>query len=158
MNPSTPTHLRFPTIAGFTVRGDFEGGALLSDFGALLLHGVDRQTGLVERLTAAMDDRRRPSYVDHRLADLLRQRIFQTACGYADGDDANHLRHDPIFKLAAERAPLAADNALASGPTFSRLENGVSRKDIYRLAQAFKTTRRQRFPVDLGLKPRMRAE
>lgn len=42
-----------------------------------------------------------------------------------------------MFKLATERAPLDADNALASGPTFSRLENSLSRKDIYRLARAF---------------------
>ncbi|OBS07861.1 hypothetical protein Thpro_020004 [Acidihalobacter prosperus] len=69
------------------------------------------------------------------LADLLRQRIFQTACGYADGNDANDLRQDPAFKLALGRAPLDTDNDLASGPTFSRLENGLTRKDIYRLAK-----------------------
>lgn len=88
-------------------------------------------------MASAIQDRRHPSYIDHSLTDLLRQRIFQSACGYADGNDANSLRHDPMFKLATERAPLNADHALASGPTFSRLENGVSRKDIYRLAQAF---------------------
>lgn len=137
MSDSIPTQLRFPAMAGFTVRADFEGGAVSSDFGALLLHGVDRQTGLIDRLASAIQDRRHPSYIDHSLSDLLRQRIFQTACGYADGNDANSLRHDPVFKLAAERAPLDADNALASGPTFSRLENGLTRKDIYRLAQAF---------------------
>lgn len=137
MSDSVPTQLRFPTIAGFTVRADFEGGAVSSDFGALLLQGVDRQTGLIARLASAIQDRRHPSSITHSLADLLRQRVYQTACGYADGNDANSLRHDPVFKLAAERAPLDADNALASGPTFSRLENGVSRKDIYRLAQAF---------------------
>lgn len=137
MSDSIPTQLRFPTMAGFTVRADFDGGAVSSDFGALLLHGVDRHTGLIDRLAAAIQDRRHPAYIDHSLADLLRQRIFQTACGYADGNDANSLRHDPAFKLAAERAPLDTDNALASGPTFSRLENGLTRKDIYRLAQAF---------------------
>jgi len=137
MTDSIPTQLRFPAIAGFTVRADFEGGAVSSDFGALLLHGVDRQTGLINRLAAAIQDHRHPSYVEHSLSDLLRQRIFQTACGYADGNDANSLRHDPAFKLAAGRAPLDHDNALASGPTFSRLENGLSRKDIYRLARAF---------------------
>jgi len=47
------------------------------------------------------------------------------------------VRHDPAFNLALERAPLDTDNALACGPTFSRLENGLTRKDIYRLAQAF---------------------
>jgi hypothetical protein len=137
MSDSIPSQLRFPAIAGFTVRADFEGGAVSSDFGALLLQGVDRQTGLIARLASAIQDRRHPSYIDHSLTDLLRQRIFQTACGYTDGNDANSLRHDPVFKLAAERAPLDADNALASGPTFSRLENGLSRKDIYRLAKSF---------------------
>lgn len=137
MSDSIPTQLRFPAIAGLTVRADFEGGAVSSDFGALLLHGVDRQTGLITRLASAIQDRRHPSYIDHTLTDLLRQRIFQSACGYADGNDANSLRHDPVFKLAAERAPLDAETALASGPTFSRLENSLSRKDVYRLARAF---------------------
>lgn len=137
MNQFTPAQLRFPTIAGFTVRGDFDGGAMSTDFGPLLLHGTDRQTGLISRLASAIRDQRHASYIDHSLSDLLRQRVFQTACGYADGNDANSLRHDPVFKLAAERAPLDTGNALASGPTFSRLENAMTRKDIYRLAQAF---------------------
>lgn len=134
---SIPSQLRFPTLAGFTVRADFEGGAVSSDFGALLLRGVDQQTGLIDRLAGAIRDRRHASYVEHSLEDLLRQRIVQTACGYADGNDANALRRDPGFKLAVGRAPLDTDNDLASGPTFSRLENGLSRRDIYRLARAF---------------------
>jgi hypothetical protein len=137
MHNSIPAQLRFPVTAGYTVRAGFDGGAVSSDFGALLLRGVDRQIGLIERLASAIQDRRHPSYIDHSLTDLLRQRVFQNACGYADGNDANSLRHDPAFKLANERAPLDADSALASGPTFSRLENSVSRKDIYRLAHAF---------------------
>lgn len=137
MSDSIPSQLRFPAIAGFTVRADFEGGAVSSDFGALLLRGVDQQSGLIARLASAIDDRRHPSYIEHSLTDLLRQRIYQTACGYADGNDANSLRRDPLFKLAAGRAPLDAGNELASGATFSRLENGLSRKDLYRLAQAF---------------------
>jgi hypothetical protein len=39
-------------------------------------------------------------YIDHPLPDLLAQRIFQVVCGYEDGNDANSLRHDPVFKLA----------------------------------------------------------
>ena len=72
----------------------------------------------------------------HSLRDLLTQRVFQIACGYEDGNDANALRHDPLFKLAAGRTPLDADQALACGATFSRLEGAVRRSDIYRLAQA----------------------
>ena len=69
--------------------------------GALLLRGIDRQIGLTERLAAAVQDKRHPSYIDHALRDLFPQRIYQIASGYADGNDANSLRHDPLFKLAA---------------------------------------------------------
>jgi hypothetical protein len=137
MNDSAPCQLRFPSIPGFTVRGDFTGGALSSDFGALLLRGTEQQTALIDRLARAIDDKRHPSYIDHSMRDLLSQRIFQTACGYADGNDSKSLRNDPLFKLANGRAPLAADNNLASAPTFSRLESSISRKDIYRLAKGF---------------------
>src|SRR6516225_10160432 len=133
---SNPQQLHFPPIAGYTIRADFEGGALSSDFGALLLRGIDRQIGLTERLAAAMQDKRHQSYIDHTLRDLLAQRIYQIASGYADGNDANSLRHDPLFKLSVERPPLEPAQDLASAPTFSRLEHSVDRKDLYRLTHA----------------------
>jgi hypothetical protein len=34
-----PEQLRFASISGFSVRADFEGGALSSDVGPLLLNG-----------------------------------------------------------------------------------------------------------------------
>src|SRR4029434_3053862 len=92
MSYSTPQQLCFPPIAGYTIRADFEGGALSSDFGALLLRGIDRQIGLTEPLAAALHDTRHQSYIDHTLRDLLAQRIYQIASGYADGNDANSLR------------------------------------------------------------------
>ena len=85
MTYSTPEQLRFPPVASLTVRGDFEGGALSSDFGPLLLRGVDRQIGLTERLAAAFQDQRHPSYLNHSLHDLFAQRIYQIACAYEDG-------------------------------------------------------------------------
>ena len=119
------------------VRADFEGGALSSDFGALLLRGSDRQIGLTERLSAAIHDKRHQSYIDHPLRDLLDQRIYQIASGYAEGNEANSLRHDPMFKLSVERVPLDPAQDLASAPTFSRLEHSVTRPDLYRLTHAF---------------------
>jgi hypothetical protein len=133
---SSPTQLSFPPVAGQTMRADFEGGALSSDFGALLLRGVDRQIGLTARLAAAIHDKRPKSYIDHPLHDLLAQRIYQIASGYADGNDANSLRRDPLFKLGIERSPLDAEQDLASAPTFSRLEHQIDRKDLYRLTTA----------------------
>ena len=106
MSHSTPKQLCFPPVAGQTIRADFEGGALSSDFGALLLRGIDRQIGLTERRAAAIHDKRHQSYIAHPLRDLLAQRIYQLASGYADANDANHLRHDPVVKLGVERCPL----------------------------------------------------
>ena len=137
MTYSTPEQLRFPPVAGLTGRGDFEGGALSSDFGPLLLRGVDRQVGLTERLAAAFQDQRHPADLTHPLHDLFAQRLYQIACAYEDGNDANAVRTDPVFKLGLERLPLAATADLASAPTVSRLENAATRKDIYRLAVAF---------------------
>jgi len=137
VSKSTPEQLRFPPVAGFTVRADFDGGAMSSDFGPMILRGVDRQIGLTERLAEAIDDKRHPSYIDHALRDLLAQRIFQVASAYEDGNDANTLRTDPLFKLGVERKPLDADTDLASASTFSRLENAATTKDVYRLAKAF---------------------
>src|SRR5437870_1992703 len=133
---STPEQLSFHPVAGHTVRADFEGGTLSSDFGVLLLRGIDRQIGLTARLAAAIHDTRHPSYIDHPLRDFLAQRIYQSASGYADGNDANSLRRDPLFKLGVERPPLAPEQDLASAPTFSRLEHSVDRKDLSRLTQA----------------------
>jgi hypothetical protein len=137
MSDCSPKQLCFPPIAGQTLRADFEGGALSSDFGALLLRGIDRQIGLTERLTAAIRDKRHQSYINHPLRDLLAQRISQIAAGYADANDANSLRQDPLFKLGVERSPLDPTHDLASAPTFSRLEHQVDRHDLYRLTRAF---------------------
>lgn len=132
----TAEQLRFPPAAGFTIRADFTGGDVSSDLGALILAALDRRIGLIDRLTLAITDSRHPSYITHPMRDLLTQRVFQIASGYEDGNDANSLRRDPLFKLAAGRAPLDADNALASGSTHSRLEGSLRRRDIYRLAHA----------------------
>ena len=137
MTNFTQEPLRFPPVSGLSVRADFDGGALSSDFGPLLLQGVNRQTGLIERLATAIHDTRHTGYIDHPLQDLLAQRVYQIACGYADGNDANALRSDPLFKLGVGRRPLAQDNHLASASTLCRLENVVTARDIYRLAQTF---------------------
>jgi hypothetical protein len=137
MRYSSPKQLCFPPVAGHTVRADCDGGALSSDLGPLLLRGVDRQIGFTERLATALRDKRHQSYIDHPLHDLLAQRIDQIASGYADGNDANSLRRDPMFKLGVDRLPLEPEHDLARAPTFSRLEHSIDRKDLYRLTRAF---------------------
>ncbi len=133
---STPEQLRFASIPAHSVRADFSGGGLSSDLGPVLLRGIDLQIGLTMRLAAALPDRRHQSYVSHSYHEILTQRIYQIGCGYEDGNDANSLRHDPMFKLGAARLPFDDDAALASGATISRFEHAASRQDIYRVSEA----------------------
>lgn len=71
----------------------------------MLLRGIERQCGLIGRLAEAIDDGRHPSYIEHSVVDLLRQRVYQSACGYGDGNDVNCLRREPMIKLVLGRAP-----------------------------------------------------
>jgi hypothetical protein len=112
---------------------DFDGGLLSSDAGLMLLKDPDEQLGLTRALAAVLKDARDPRRVHFTLHDLLKQRVLQIAAGYEDANDANTLRHDPIFKLLLDRLPDTGP-PLASQPTLSRFENHVSRTELYRMA------------------------
>jgi hypothetical protein len=95
-----------------------------SDGGAILLKGLDTHWGLTRGLAECLDDPRQPGKVRHQTLELLRQRLFGLACGYADCNDAARLADDAIHKLLVDRDPLTGA-ALASQPTLSRFENAV---------------------------------
>jgi Transposase DDE domain group 1 len=82
MRYSSPTQLSFPPVAGHTVRADFEAGALSSDFGPLLLRGVDRQIGLTERLAAAVRDKCHQSYMGFPQLWSKKQRSAVSICNF----------------------------------------------------------------------------
>src|SRR3989441_12903860 len=77
-----------------------------SDGGAILLKGIDTQFGLTKRLAACLKDDRQPGKVWHQTVELLRQRVFGLACGYADCNDAARLVDDVIHKLLVGRDPV----------------------------------------------------
>lgn len=95
-----------------------------SDGGAVLLKSLDTQLQLTKRLAGCLVDGRQPGKVRHQTLELVRQRVFGLACGYADGNDAARLAEDAIHKLLLDRDPIAGP-ALASQPTLSRFENAV---------------------------------
>jgi hypothetical protein len=132
------TTLRFQGISQAVVAAfDVPHGS--SDGGAILLKAVDARLGLTEGLAASLRDRRQSGTVEHPLGDLLRQRVFGLACGYADGNDAARLAEDPVHKLLLERDPLTGP-ALGSQPTLSRFENAVGRTDLYRMGETLADT------------------
>jgi hypothetical protein len=105
-----------------------------SDGGAVLLKACDERLHLTERLAACFPDERQPGKVKHTLHDLIRQRVFAIACGYADCNDAARLADDPVHKMLVERDPLEGA-ALASQPTLSRFENAPGPKVLYRMGE-----------------------
>ena len=124
----------FPQLGdGKSVVVKFDQAHSSSDGGALLLKAVDEQLGLSRKLAACIEDRRQPGKIQHEIEELLRQRVFGIACGYADANDAAQLADDPIHKLLAGRDPVSGE-ALASQPTLSRFENRVRRGDLFRMA------------------------
>lgn len=135
MKENTQLSLFFDNISGKKVIADFEGGDVTTDSGVLLLRCVEKRTGIIKRLCKAINDKRHQSYVEHELYNLLLQRIYQIACGYPDANDSDELRTDPGFKCACDRLPFS-DADLASQPTMSRLENGISRTSLYRMSLA----------------------
>ena len=130
---TTPT-LRFDTPAGVPLEAAFDAGRLTSDGGLPWLAEADAALGLGAALAACLPEWRRGP-VRHSLETLVRQRLYQIACGYADQNDATTLRTDPLLKLVCGRRPESGAE-LASQPTLSRLENAVDRHSIERLAAA----------------------
>jgi len=131
---STPALPGLSPVAGKLIIARFDGGQLSSDGGLLALREVEERLGVARRLAACIDDPRAPERIQHSLTDMLRFRILMIAAGYEDGNDADSLRHDPLFKLANGRLPDAA--ALPSQPTLSRLENTPRRSELVRMARA----------------------
>lgn len=136
---SSEITLSFASVMGRKIEADFDGGRTTSDGGALLLRQAEAKIGVIDRLVRSLVDRRHQSYIDHSYTELISQRVFQIACGYEDANDSNDLRSDPGLKAACDRLPLSGPD-LASQPTMSRLENSVSRTDLYRIARALLET------------------
>jgi hypothetical protein len=125
-------HLRPTPLA---LEATFDGGRLTSDGGLLWLAKMDAELGLCETMAANVPEWRRGASVRHSLLALVRQRVYQVACGYEDQNDANSLRAEPLLKLACGSLPETGED-LASQPTISRMENAPGARACYRIAAA----------------------
>ena len=117
--------LEFEGIERRRVVAAFDGGAMTSDAGALLLRYRDRAIGLFDRVVSCFEDHRAADRVVHSVRAMVGQRIARIALGYEDINDHDELRHDPVLSLLAERVDPARAGA---GPrpgksTLNRLEN-----------------------------------
>jgi hypothetical protein len=125
------------------VTARFNGGYITSDGGALLLREVEHRTGILRRFAACFTDQRAPDRIEHPVEALVKQRVYALALGYADLNDHDQLRRDPLLAvLVSKQDPTGqhrkrtrdAGNALAGKSTLHRLE--------LRLPQATPTAQR----------------
>ncbi len=119
-----PKSSEFARVEGRPVVAAFDGGALTSDAGGLLLGAADKAIGLTRRLANCFRDYRQQEFIEHAVATLVGQRVFGIALGYEDLNDHDDLRHDPLMavlsgKLEARRSDCAA---IAGKSTLNRLE------------------------------------
>jgi hypothetical protein len=114
----------FAPVEGREVVAAFDGGAITSDAGALLLRATDGAVDLMRRLTACFCDARKQELIEHEVVTLISQRVFAIALGYEDLNDHDQLRKDPVMavlagKLAARRQDC---EPVAGKSTLNRLE------------------------------------
>src|SRR5581483_805660 len=130
--------LFFEPLAQRDVRARFDGGAVTSDAGGLLLREVEAKFGFIEQFACCFTDHRDPELVEHTLPELLKQRIFGLCLGYEDLNDHDQLRHDPLLAVLVDKKDPQGTNrrrgrdqgkALAGKSTLNRLELTPVRAD-----------------------------
>jgi hypothetical protein len=126
------------------VVGQFDGGAITSDAGGLLLREVEKRTGIVARFAACFRDYRVQEQVEHTVKELVGQRVYALALGYEDLNDHEQLRQDPLLAVLAEKPDPTGGSrvrerdrgkALAGKSTLNRLEltkAAVEEKERYK--------------------------
>ena len=134
MSDCATSKMRFETPAELALEAAFDGGRLTSDGGLTWLAKTDAQLGVCEAIAEQMTEWRKRKG-RHSLLTLVKQRVYQIACGYEDQNDSNFLRSDPLLKLVCGALPESGED-LASQPTLSRMENAVGSGACYRIAQA----------------------
>lgn len=107
----------------------FDGGQIVSDAGLLPIAQLDRELGILAEAARRLPDPRSQLFVIHTAEQILRQQVFQILAGYPDGNDAQLLRDDPLFKTIVGVDPRNEDSPLASGSTINRFQNAFTRRE-----------------------------
>lgn len=113
------------------VVGEFNGGTITSDGGALLLRETDRRMNLLGRFSECFLDGRNPVLVKHQVEQMLAQRVYGLALGYEDLNDHEQLRKDPLLGLLAGKTEPGKE-PLAGKSTLNRMELGDGQPSRYK--------------------------
>lgn len=128
MIPECPADFTFAKIGTQQVQVTFDGGRIVSDAGLLALRDFDQRLGFLAGLAQRWPDPRAQTLCTHSSEALLTQQLYQILGGYADGNDAQTLRQDPLFKTLVGLSP-DDEQPLASGSTLNRFLHAYTRRD-----------------------------
>ena len=131
MTQCTQSDFQFEEHFSRAVVARFDGGAMTSDAGALLLRETDRRIDLLGRLAECFDDHRKPWLVQHSVREMVSQRVYGLALGYEDLSDHDQLREDPLLGVLSGKRS-AGEVALAGKSTLNRLELSTGKPDRYK--------------------------
>jgi len=106
---------------------DFQGGQVVTDTGLLPIRLLDKELGVLATLAQRLPDPRAQKLVTHTREALLTQEVYQILAGYADGNDAQVVRQDPLFQTLVDVNP-AGERLLASGSTVNRFHHAYTRR------------------------------
>ena len=99
----------FQALKSRKVTVDFAGGYLSSDGGGLFLREVEERHRIIHKLCECFTDHRHQGYTDHKVRELVAQRINALALGYEDLNDHDRLRLDPVHALLAGKEDLTGE-------------------------------------------------
>lgn len=128
MSTGCPQQLTFWDLGKQQVTVDFAGGRVVTDAGLLPLRLLDKELGVLAELAQRLPDPRSQQHVTHFREAILTQEVYQILAGYPDGNDAQALRDDPLFKTLVGVSP-DEDRSLASGSTMNRFHHAFTRRE-----------------------------
>jgi len=131
MTTDCATQLTLWQLGPQQVTVDFQGGSLVSDAGLLAIRALDKGLGILAELARRFPDPRAQPLVTHSAEAILTQQVYQILADYADCNDAQRLRHDPLFQTVAGLSP-SAEQPLASGSTLARFQQAFTRRQAER--------------------------
>jgi hypothetical protein len=127
MSTDCSQQLTFWNIGLQQVTVDFDGGEIVTDTGLLAIRSLDQELEVLSILAERLPDPRSQKFVIHSREKLLTQQVYQILADYADCNDAQKVRQDPLFQTLVGRTP-HVDNPLASGSTMARFKQACTRR------------------------------
>src|SRR6266853_21715 len=105
MAPEGTDHLTLWNLGPQQLCLDFQGRRIVSAAGLLAVRALERPLRVIADLAAQLPDPRSPTFIRHSVEALLTQEVYALLAGDPDPNDADELRHDPLFQILADVSP-----------------------------------------------------